>query len=107
MGVLKELAKDVGLREEALDFLRSPRLRRYALNEEHDLLELHSLKLLGPHQQKRSADVDVKGIETILLGEACVPEPHDALQPQLAHQQAIHPAERELNEEHVFLFEVL
>mmetsp|Transcript_125008 Transcript_125008/g.353844 ORF Transcript_125008/g.353844 Transcript_125008/m.353844 type:complete len:203 (+) Transcript_125008:23-631(+) len=96
-----------GLREERLDLLGAPLPRRELLHEQHQLLEVHLFQLRRPVDEEHGAHVDVEGGEALGgLRDVGVPEPDDARERELAHQQAVHPAEGELQEVEALDFEV-
>ncbi len=49
-----------------------------------------------PFEEEGGTDVEVEGGETVRLRQTRVPQPDGAAQRQFAHQQVVHPTEREL-----------
>jgi len=65
---LEEALPYIGLAEQQLNVLLGPVARRQGLQEHHDLLEVHLEELVGPFDQERGADIEVKLREAVLLG---------------------------------------
>jgi hypothetical protein len=65
--------------------------RSERLKQQH--LEVHLLELGAPVQQQGGADVNVESRKVGSLADVSVPQTNDHWQWQLAHQQAVHPAE--------------
>jgi len=87
------------LGEKGLNLLRAPLPCGQLLHKQHQLLEIHLLQLRRPIDEEDCADVDVEGRETFGgLRDVCVPEPDHAGKRKFTQEEAVHPAEGELQE---------
>lgn len=69
-------------------------------------LKLHLRQLLRPLDQKGRAHIEVEIREPLLLRQIRIPHPDDAADGELAHEQAVDPAEAKLHELDPFTLEV-
>ena len=98
-GSAEERGEDVGLGEEHLDVAVAPAPGGEGLQEDEEFLHAHLAKLFGEAAQKGSTNVRMKIFKAVgPFGQARVPQPHNGAERELAHQEAVHPSERELQE---------
>ena len=85
-----------------------PVLSRQTLEEHDDGLKVHPQQLFAPAMQEYSAHEWMKfGKRVGAFGQVCVPDADDTLYTHFAHEQAVHPAERELHVLNTLLGQVL
>lgn len=65
---LEKALPDEGFTQEQLDILFCPAFGGKALEEHHDLLEIHVEELIGPFHKKGRTHVQMEFGETLLFG---------------------------------------